>query len=47
VVGRLTVALLLAMGAGFVVAGAVAVRRFRETALPGADVPGGPAIPVG
>jgi hypothetical protein len=38
VVGRVAVALLLALGAGFVVGGIAAVRRFREVAVPSGSI---------
>ena len=44
---RLSVTLLLALGAGLVLGGVAAVRRFRETAATGSGAPAGAAVPVG
>jgi hypothetical protein len=47
VLGRVAVALLLALGAGLVVGGIAAVRRFRETTAPSDGAAPGRPVPVG
>jgi hypothetical protein len=44
---RLAVAVLVALGAGLVLGGVAAVRRFREPSVPGSDGSAARQVPVG